>query len=96
MKKPLRLTRRVNPRSIHDPPSAIALEREETKMAKQNQDKHMVYELVEVDSDVFGYPFPLSAESQKKLLNLIHTRKSGIITRLELEELIYSEVRIIN
>ena len=36
------------------------------------------------------YPFPLSHEQQFELLYLIRTRKSGIITREELQNIIFS------
>ena len=96
MKKPIRLTKRLDPRSIHNPPNAIALEREEAEMAKRDEDKPLTYEMMEINSNFFDCPFPVSIESQKKLLDLIHTRKSGIITRSELREILYSEIRTIN
>ena len=36
------------------------------------------------------YPFPLSREQQFELLYLIRTRKSGIITREELQSIIFA------
>ena len=35
-------------------------------------------------------PFPMSLETQKRLLELIYNRKSGIITRQELINVIFS------
>jgi hypothetical protein len=42
-----------------------------------------------VEEGVFDYPFPLSLESQTKLLNLVRDRKSGIVTRSELKEILF-------
>ena len=36
-------------------------------------------------------PFPLSLDSQKRLLELIYNRKSGIITRQELIDVLYNK-----
>jgi len=48
-------------------------------------------EMTEVSPDTFmNTPFPLSAETQKRLLELIYNRKSGIITRQELIDVIFS------
>ena len=48
-------------------------------------------EMTEVSPDTFiNTPFPLSAETQKRLLELIYNRKSGIITRQELINVIFS------
>ena len=48
-------------------------------------------EMTEVSPDTFMItPFPLSAETQKRLLELIYNRKSGIITRQELINVIFS------
>ena len=93
MKKAIRLTRRTDPRSIHDPPPAPALE-------QRNVEAHSsalapVYVLHEVEEGVFDYPFPLSLESQTKLLNLVRNRKSGIVTRSELKEILFPK-RTIN
>ena len=93
MKKPMRLTRRTDPRSIHDPLPALALE-------QRNVEAHSpalppVYVLHEVEEGVFDYPFPLSLESQTKLLNLVRDRKSGIVTRSELKEILFPK-RTIN
>ena len=35
-------------------------------------------------------PFPLSLDAQKRLLELIYNRKSGIITRQELIDVLYN------
>ena len=35
------------------------------------------------------YPFPLSLDSQKRLLQLIHNRKSGIISRQEIKDVLF-------
>ena len=40
----------------------------------------------EVDT---GYPFPLTREQEFELLYLLRTRKSGIITRDELQKIIF-------
>jgi hypothetical protein len=37
------------------------------------------------------YPFPLSRDQQFELLYLMRTRKSGIITREELQNIIFTE-----
>jgi hypothetical protein len=70
-----------------------------TKRAKQPgaSDVPMapVFETVETDEDVFDCPFPLSYESQRRLLNFLETRKSGIVTRSELMDVIFP-VRTIN
>ena len=48
-------------------------------------------EMTEVSPDTYmNTPFPLSAETQKRLLELIYNRKSGIITRQELIDVIFS------
>jgi hypothetical protein len=48
-------------------------------------------EMVEVnDSEFRETPFPLSLDTQRKLLELIYTRKSGIITRQELINVLYN------
>jgi len=48
-------------------------------------------EMTEVSPDTYmNSPFPLSAETQKRLLELIYNRKSGIITRQELINVIFS------
>ena len=49
-------------------------------------------EMVEVVED--GYqetPFPLSLDAQKRLLELIYNRKSGIITRQELINVLFNQ-----
>ena len=48
-------------------------------------------EMVEVgDADFRESPFPLSLDAQRKLLELIYNRKSGIITRQELINVLYN------
>tara|TARA_R100000388_G_C7206076_1_gene141106 strand:+ start:98 stop:361 length:264 start_codon:yes stop_codon:yes gene_type:complete len=48
-------------------------------------------EMTEVSPDTYmNTPFPLSAETQKRLLELIYNRESGIITRQELINVIFS------
>ncbi len=48
-------------------------------------------EMVEVNNSEFREtPFPLSLETQKRLLELIYRRKSGIITRQELINVLYN------
>ena len=37
------------------------------------------------------YPFPLSRDQQFELLYLVRNRKSGIITRQELQNIIFAE-----
>ncbi len=93
MKKPIRLTRRTDPRSIHNPPSSPALEKRNVEAHKSALSP--VYILHEVEEGVFDYPFPLSLESQTKLLSLVNNRKSGIVTRSELKEILFPK-RTIN
>jgi len=48
-------------------------------------------EMVEVvEGDFLESPFPLSLDTQKKLLELIYNRKSGIITRQELINVLFN------
>ena len=48
-------------------------------------------EMTEVSPDTYmNTPFPLSAETQKRLLELIYNRKSGIISRQELIDVIFN------
>jgi len=48
-------------------------------------------EMVEVAKDEYrALPFPLPLDAQKRLLELIYTRKSGIITRQELIDVLYN------
>ena len=48
-------------------------------------------EMTEVSPDTYmNTPFPLSTETQKRLLELIYNRKSGIITRQELIDVIFN------
>ena len=48
-------------------------------------------EMVEVaTNDYREVPFPLSLDAQKRLLELIYNRKSGIITRQELINVLFN------
>ncbi len=48
-------------------------------------------EMVQVTEDEYReVPFPLSLDAQKRLLELIYNRKSGIITRQELIDVLYN------
>ena len=48
-------------------------------------------EMVEVgDAEFRETPFPLSLDTQRKLLEFIYNRKSGIITRQELINVLYN------
>lgn len=48
-------------------------------------------EMVQVTQDEYReVPFPLSLDAQKRLLELIYNRKSGIITRQELIDVLYN------
>jgi DNA-binding winged helix-turn-helix (wHTH) protein len=49
-------------------------------------------ETVEIAPGEFGAsPFPLSVNTQKRLLELIYNRKSGIVTRQELIDVIFNK-----
>jgi len=49
-------------------------------------------EMVQVMEDEFiETPFPLSLNAQKTLLELIYNRKSGIITRQELIDVLFNK-----
>ena len=48
-------------------------------------------EMTEVAHNTYmDAPFPLSLDAQKRLLELIYRRKSGIITRQELIDVLYN------
>jgi hypothetical protein len=48
-------------------------------------------EMVEItENNYIDNPFPLSLEAQKRLLELIYNRKSGIITRQELIDVLFN------
>ena len=48
-------------------------------------------EMTEVAPDTYmDAPFPLGLDAQKRLLELIYNRKSGIITRQELIDVLYN------
>jgi hypothetical protein len=49
-------------------------------------------EMTEVAPNTYmDAPFPLSLDAQKRLLELIYNRKSGIITRQELINVLYNQ-----
>ena len=49
-------------------------------------------EMTEVAPNTYmDAPFPLSLDAQKRLLELIYNRKSGIITRQELIDVLFNE-----
>jgi len=49
-------------------------------------------EMTEVAPDTYmDAPFPLSLDAQKRLLELIYNRKSGIITRQELINVLFNQ-----
>jgi len=49
-------------------------------------------DMVELTEDYYmGNPFPLSLSAQKRLLELIYHRKSGIITRQEIIDVLYNQ-----
>jgi len=48
-------------------------------------------EMTEVEPNTYmDAPFPLDLDAQKRLLELIYNRKSGIITRQELIDVLYN------
>jgi len=48
-------------------------------------------EMVEIIEDNYMHkPFPISLDGQKRLLELIYQRKSGIITRQELIDVLFN------
>jgi hypothetical protein len=48
-------------------------------------------ELTEITPDTYmSAPFPLGLDAQKRLLELIYNRKSGIITRQELIDVLFN------
>lgn len=54
--------------------------------------KTIEVDMTEVVPDTFmAPPFPLSLEAQRRLLELIYTRKSGIITRQELINVLFDK-----
>ena len=49
-------------------------------------------EMVQVTEEEFReVPFPMDLEAQKRLLELIYNRKSGIITRQELIDVLFNQ-----
>jgi hypothetical protein len=54
-------------------------------------DKKNELEMVEVtEGNYVDAPFPLTLDAQKRLLELIYNRKSGIITRQELVDVLFN------
>ena len=54
-------------------------------------DRKNELEMVEVTEGRYvNAPFPLPLEAQKRLLELIYNRKSGIITRQELVDVLFN------
>ena len=52
-------------------------------------------EMTEVAPNTYmDAPFPLSLDAQKRLLELIYNRKSGIITRQELIDVLYNSQNV--
>ena len=52
-------------------------------------------EMIQVSQDEYREaPFPLSLDAQKRLLELIYNRKSGIITRQELINVLFNQEAI--
>ena len=48
-------------------------------------------EMTEVEPNIYmDTPFPLTLDAQKRLLELIYNRKSGIITRQELVDVLFN------
>ena len=74
---------------MHNQPPASALEREELEMSEQNKNLPATYIMHEIEKGVFDYPFPLSEESQIKLLQLVGKRRSGIIATSELKDILF-------
>lgn len=56
------------------------------------KDKQLMLDMHEIRADVFEHPFPLSKDSQIKLLELIRRRKSGIISRSELIKILFPTI----
>ncbi len=44
-----------------------------------------------VEANFVDSPFPISLDAQKRLLELIYSRKSGIITRQELIDVLFNK-----
>jgi hypothetical protein len=58
---------------------------------KWNPGAHDAPTLRELENNLYGPPpFPLSLDAQKQLLELIYTRRSGIISRQELLDIIFA------
>ena len=59
--------------------------------AAQDVPEPRAIEMTEVTPDTYmDTPFPLPVEAQKRLLELIYNRKSGIITRQELIDVLFN------
>tara|TARA_R100000008_G_scaffold35682_1_gene20272 strand:+ start:185 stop:454 length:270 start_codon:yes stop_codon:yes gene_type:complete len=59
--------------------------------AAQDVPEARAIEMTEVMPDTYmDTPFPLPIEAQKRLLELIYNRKSGIITRQELIDVLFN------
>ena len=66
--------------------------KEKWNVGAQDVPSARALEMVEVgDAEFRETPFPLSLDSQRKLLELIYNRKSGIITRQELINVLYNQ-----
>ena len=66
--------------------------KEKWNVGAQDVPSARALEMVEVgDAEFRETPFPLSLDSQRKLLELIYSRKSGIITRQELINVLYNQ-----
>lgn len=65
--------------------------KEKWNVGAQDVPNARALEMVEVgDAEFRETPFPLSLDTQRKLLELIYNRKSGIITRQELINVLYN------
>jgi hypothetical protein len=72
--------------------------RKEPILLTQKIEKPTIYDapeplalIVKEKEKLDKYPFPLSREQQFELLYLMRTRKSGIITREELQNIIFAQ-----
>jgi len=65
--------------------------KEKWNVGAQDVPSARALEMVEVKESQFAEaPFPLSLDTQKRLLELIYNRKSGIITRQELIDVLFN------
>ena len=68
--------------------------KEKWNVGAQDVPSARALEMVEVErGDFVENPFPLSLDAQKRLLELIYNRKSGIITRQELIDVLFNPER---